>query len=483
MAADESVNREASGPGGIVTNRHESHPTEYPASNFEMGAVVTVGAAFVTGVILEQSPLNNSFLWTDWEWPWRNLGILHTSTLLLAPFSCIAYALWKIERRSDSHPSVYLWMLAASNFLLQIMGMVADPRGIGLVRQIVLSPGATSYFTDGAGIQNLAAWLRDFDHATLGFHSSTHPPGPILFYHAFFRLFGSSAGALVGGCVVGCLGSLGVLVMYGFAGLWTNNPRARMTASAFYALLPAVTVFFPEMDQAYPVLSMLLILFWCRSLESGRRTPREAVWLGVILSVTIFFAYNLLTIGAFLAYFSLYWVWRQGWTVRSLTTLLSTSAIVVGVCAGIYAALWLATGYDPIASFLHAVSMQTVNQMLLHRSYLPFALFDPYDFFLGAGMLALPLILFQLIRVLRAVDLMRREIALTLIGLATILTIDLTGVLRGETARVWLFLQPLVVVPVALELSRFTWRRRFVIFAMQWLIVVCLKAKMAFINP
>ena len=80
-------------------------------------------------------------------------------------------------------------------------------------------------------------------------------------------------------------------------------------------------------------------------------------------------------------------------------------------------------------------------------------------------------------------DLAREEVALSLIGLATILTIDLTGVLRGEAARVWLFLQPLMIVPAALELSRFRGRWRMALFSMQWLILAGLKAKMLFIRP
>jgi hypothetical protein len=47
-----------------------------------------------------------------------------------------------------------------------------------------------------------------------------------------------------------------------------------------------------------------------------------------------------------------------------------------------------------------------------------------------------------------------------------------------------MFLQPLLVVPVAIELSRFSWRRwRLSIFAQQWWILTCLKAKMSFVNP
>ena len=73
--------------------------------------------------------------------------------------------------------------------------------------------------------------------------------------------------------------------------------------------------------------------------------------------------------------------------------------------------------------------------------------------------------------------------ALTIIGLATVLTVDVSGLLRGETARVWLFLQPLLVAPVAVELARARWPWRVSILTMQWWILVLLKAKMSFIEP
>jgi len=97
--------------------------------------------------------------------------------------------------------------------------------------------------------------------------------------------------------------------------------------------------------------------------------------------------------------------------------------------------------------------------------------------------MALPLLAFCLYRAIRNWGGGKEEVALSLIGLATILTVDLTGVLRGETARVWLFLQPLLIVPAALELARFRGRWRTALFSMQWLILACLKAKMMFIRP
>jgi len=57
------------------------------------------------------------------------------------------------------------------------------------------------------------------------------------------------------------------------------------------------------------------------------------------------------------------------------------------------------------------------------------------------------------------------------------------SLLRGETARGWLFLQPLVAIPAALALSTIPWPWRFSIIAVQWWILVCMKTKMYFVSP
>jgi hypothetical protein len=199
--------------------------------------------------------------------------------------------------------------------------------------------------------------------------------------------------------------------------------------------------------------------------------------------VATFFAYNLLLVGAFLAYYGFYWLWRQKCTWPAGALLLRTSGIVLGVYAGLNTVLWLASGYNPIASFRHAMSNQAAFAADIKRPYALFSMLDPFDFFLGAGIIALPVLLFHLQALLQRFDAKRTDMMLPLIGLGTILTVDLSGLLRGEAMRVWLFLQPLLVVPVAGELSRLSWPWKLSLFALQWWIVVCLKAKLSFVNP
>jgi len=443
----------------------------------EYWAVLGLGIAFCLAVAVQLGGTTpeGSLQLTHWT-PWRDLGIFRTSAILFAPFPLIAWVLWRAEKDSPPRPSLSLALLALSSVGLQALGMMADPRALELLPRIVVSPAATSYYIDAVRIGRLTEWLRHYHEIGLEYHSLTHPPGPILFYYLVAKLFGPVRGAAAGGWAVGVLASCGVIVMYWFAGLWTADRRTRLTASAWYTLIPALTLFFPEFDQVYPILTMLLAICWVKALEGPG--AKAALGAGAVLFLATFFAYNLLVLGVFLAYYGLYWVWRT----RDPRTLLRISGIVLGTFASLYGALWLATGFHPVEALRRALAVQAVFGAELHRRYWPFIALDLYDFFLGAGMLAFALLLIQLRRQFRHWDARRKDQALTLISLATILTVDLSGLLRGETARVWLFLQPLLAAPVALGLAKAPWRWKLAIFALQWWILACLKAKMTFLD-
>lgn len=442
----------------------------------EARVALAVGLAFGLGVLYEIEPLNGIRGLTRWEWPWQDLGAFEMGFALLLPFLLIGAVLWRAEKREpSSRPWLMLGLLALSSFLLQLFSVLGDPRGLPRIQQLVASPDVTSYFTAALDIRNLAEWLRHFHETALTGHASTHPAGPVLFYYVFLKLFGPSTGALLGGCAVGLAASTGVLAMYAFAGLWTAERRARLLASAFYALLPGLTVFFPEFDQLYPVFSMLMILCWVRALAPPEHWWKPALLLGAILFASTFFAYNLLVTGAFLAYYALH---RRAWVVS-----LRAGGVALGVCATLYLALWAAVGYNAPAAFLRALESQAAHARVLNRPYAAFVLMDLYDFALSAGVIAIPILVCHLRGMRERLRSNDAGTALTLIGLGTILTVDLSGLLRGEAARVWLFLQPLLMAPAGVELARFRWPWRVAILAVQWWILVCVKAKMAFLEP
>jgi hypothetical protein len=450
----------------------------------QLGVILAIGVVFGLGVIYELGPLNGFASITKWGWPWQDLGTIQMGLALLAPFLLIVLVLWNSDRVMPRVP-IWFWLaaVALAQFCLQLFSVLADPRGAERILQIVSSADATSYFTDALNIHNLRDWMSKFQQASLTGHSTSHPAGPILFYWVFATLFGKDAGAFLGGIAVGLIASFGVVVMYHFAGLWTTDRRVRLLASGFYALLPGLTVFFPELDQVYPIFSMLAILAFVKALNTSSAWYGYAPALGAVLFAASFFAYNLLTIGAFLLYYSLWWWWREGRTGTAAFTAIRAAAVSLIAAASLYLVLWAATGYNLPAALRHALALQDATARWLNRPYIVFILPDLYDFALAAGIIAIPILWIHLSKLREEFKKNPNRMALTLIGLATIVTVDVSGLLRGETARVWLFLQPLLVVPVALELARLRWTWRLPILTLQWWLLVLIKAKMSFIEP
>lgn len=457
-------------PGGLTTR--------------QVVVILALGFVYGVGVIYEWGPLNGMPGITKWGWPWQDLGTLPMGLALLPPFLLIAGVLWIADRgKPRIATGMLLGALVIAHFCLQLFSVLADPRGLERISQIVSSPDATAYFTDAVRIQHLREWLSHFDHASLTGHAKFHPAGPVLYYYAFAKILGPDVGGFLGGCTVGLLASFGAAVMYAFAGLWTIDRRVRLTASAFYALLPGLAVFFPEFDQIYPIFTMLIVFAFVRALDSPRMWYVYASAMGAAVFVATFSAYNLLTIGAFPVYYGIYCWWRQGRSGRAAFTVLRTAGIAIAVTASLYLLLRATTGYNAPAALGHSLQAMHGGNESLGRYYRISVFADLYDFLLGTGIIAAPILWFHLRKARQEFHGDPNGIALTLIALATVLTVDLSGLLRGETARVWLFLQPLVAVPVALEIARTRWSWRLALFAMQWWLLVVIKAKMSFIEP
>jgi len=472
MNATSGTTGENAAPGRFASKGDAGH-------SIALAFVLIVGALFAVGLLAHIDAL-----YGPWYWKWleRDLGLARTLTFLAPPFAIFVLAWWLAEQsrfaqRSAALPIV---LLMAANFGLQFMALLCIPQGFDRLAAIVVSPGATSYFTDAQQISDLVPWLRNFHEAKLGLHSATHPPGPILYYYFWLKLLGPSTGAVVGGLGVGVIATLGIPTMYAFAGLWTAERRTRLLACAMYALLPALMVFFPEFDQIYPIFAMLIVLAWVKALQGS--TAYSLLLVAALFAAT-FFAYNLLVVGTFLALYAAYFLWEQHWAPAIWKQVLRVAAIALGVVVAIYILLWLATGYDPIRSLAHAVREQNDLQARLMRPWSSGLVFAPYDFFLGSGMIAAPLIVLFLRRAFAEFDWKRSDLVLSLIALATILVVDVSGVLRAETARIWLFLQPFALVPASSEMLRFGVRGRIAIFAMQWFVAATLLCKISFLDP
>ena len=331
-----------------------------------------------------------------------------------------------------------------------------------------------------------ADWLGQYDEVLRGapLHARTKPPAPIAFYVATIRIAGPERAPLLAAALVSLLSAAAVVAM-GAAVRVIANEDAALQAATLLALAPSMTLFFPALDPTYPLFSCAMLATWFLALTLGR--TGAAVAFGLLLFAASLTSYALLVLGAPLVVMTLVVPYRgQDASARpdrisSVLRRLRLTAIAVGSCAIAYGVLWLATRFDPISAFRTASSLQTALLHELHRPYPRTILFDLLDFALGSGWVPVVLAAFWVFTRARNEPAATRATALA--SLATPLLVALTGLLQAETARVWIFLLPLLLLPASLELSRWPARWRLAAHLTLVLVTIVLYANMRFIDP
>ena len=313
---------------------------------------------------------------------------------------------------------------------------------------------------------------------TLGLHLREKPPGPVLYWYVFLSLFDrEETSAMVGGIVLGVLATHSIPATYGLTRAILNQSGAAFCAASYVSLIPSIVLLFPTFDQVYPVFACGMIGFWLLALS--RRHLGWAVACGVALAMAVFLSYALLVLGAFMALSGLLSGWRggrEGWR-----RLFAVSAVVLVTVASAYAALWAISGFDPLATFQSAWRNQ---QHWLATFAIPPRTRRRFPATCGT---------FSWARAGSACC-SSRSGSLTpgdttapetrwvvYLCLAQPLITAATGLIQAETARVWAFMQPLMAVPVGMELSRWSFGSRFYVYAALWLITAALAQNMIFL--
>jgi len=414
-------------------------------------------------------------------WRWQRIEWWRVYPLMLAAAAPWAAALVQFHRRRLGVPGAVALMMI-STFLLQltVVGVQEDPFDLGRIARVVEQPLATSYFTDA---QILAAqppgalreWLDRYPELMSSFwlHGRQKPPGPKLFCWIWIQLIRDAcAAAMATGVSLASISTLSVAATCILARQITRQRDSAMLAAAWMAVSPAMIVFMPTFDITYPILSCAMIGTWVLSVDRGGW--RWPVAFGVALSVSLFFSFSLLVVGAVVVGASIF---------RPHKRTLAAASIALAVVVVIYGLLWLGTGYDPIATFRSALTNQRALEasFRIPRPYPQTIPSDIQDFMLGSGWISLAVVIMWGLSERRSNEgsMGRRDI---LVGLAAIGIVAATGLLACETSRVWLFLQPLVMIPLGQELARWSVRLRAVALACLLVLTCVIAANMQFLT-
>lgn len=304
-------------------------------------------------------------------------------------------------------------------------------------------------------------------------HFTTSPPGQPLFHHALGELFNqpalagltqplsmtlrayqctdvavmeASAGEILSagvGLLFPLFAALAAIPLYFIARDLTGDKTSAAGLSLWVGLLPALSMFAPTWNTLYPVLC--LWAFWM--LLRGLLT-RGWGWFfgaGVVMSITTFLNFSVLPMLLLMGLFTLsYTLWVVDTPARQTGLYALRWPIMVGMIFGaglvsVWVIFALITGVSVIDILRETF---TAHGDLVVREYAPWLVLHVWDIMLFTG---LPVALLAIVGAARAGG--RHPLtAFSLSMAATVLLVNLAGIVQGENARILIFYMPFLLV-------------------------------------
>lgn len=421
-----------------------------------------------------------------WKWDYFDLGFTRMAPPLLAGLipALLGHHLFSRGRMGVA-PALFFTCLSMLLIEFARFGIMSNWAIRPGIVELVSDPIITSYFGDAAKHAHNKGLLVHYHKllSQMQLHTQTKPPGPLLFYILFINIFSNGtidasaleAAAFYGGLTIMLIAPLGALGCYWLARKSGCSPEGALSVATLYAISTGPLSFAPAFDQVYTAISTAMAALWLVALK--KRSCRLAIATGLIVSLAAFFSYTLLVIGffMFMAVLLEYYEHPVRATLNDLALICCIAAVVIAAVFGI---LWIVTGYDPFRSFHQSLELQKILLAQYPRPYPDTILFDHTDFFMGMNWVALPLFFFAIYRCARLwSDATSRH---ALLGAAQVVVVGFTGLIAGETARVWIFLMPFMLISVATELEKWPYWTRIWIFSISALVLVATVSNMAF---
>jgi hypothetical protein len=369
-------------------------------------------------------------------------------------------------------------MIAGAAFQVALLHFEWDGAAAALTQR-TLSDDFTSYFAVAANsrvsvAQFLATYATEMPRRDR--HATSHPPGPILYYWAILaalrqpegaaarvlvalervgvkrvRLYEDTpppdlwlAAAFLGGAGIALCTALTVWPVARIAEATGADPITAAQVGALWPFCPSPALFSPQFDQVVTLLIASTCALGCMAANHRTRSGLvgAALGSGALAGLALFCSFGALPMlgAAGVVAMALTAPAHRSW--RRLVGIASLAALGFAVIS----AVPILAGYDLLTTAREALSISRYSYMV-RRGYwlwLPFNLLD-FSIFLG-----LPLVVWGLTclvgrpRRSPAEGLQRPDLIWTVAAL--VLALDLSGVTRGEIARLWMPLMPMAFV-------------------------------------
>jgi hypothetical protein len=461
-------------------------------------------AALAAWLLVVQRPVG----WPS-EWsipvlgPIYPLNFLLPAVLTLLGFGGLLAHLWRAMRREKiaSHRRALAWTialgLAIGAWSLQVALWSVAPDSVARMAAVQLSDVSTGYLGEAFTIRDLGDYLRGYadELPNKPEHVATHPPGAVLFFYAV-RELGSTFPALRRSALIASSTAVGVSIeelgaevvahpttrWLGSEGLataiiasWLLGAAGALMPPIVFAALrrvagteralaaAAVLALTPSMLFYFPTLVMLMALASTLMMAALAATCRHAAWAvvaGLIAAAALFVSLGALALVALGGIFLLLRACRQAGQSGDTSWSDTRSAAVpvltfgAGLLAGL--GLWYAAGVDAAAVFSEGLGAHSsITGLASYRSYGVWVWMNLVEF---AVFMGLPLTVLAAASVPRLIRTLRETSSRALVAyfgaaaLLTLLMLDLSGVVKGETGRLWLFFVPWLAAAAAPDL-------------------------------
>jgi len=446
-----------------------------------------------------------------WRWPWRlSFGLTPYFVLLVMALPAFLTTVKPLP------PVIAIGLMMTTTLGIELANRAMDlqPYELTRVATIIEEPGTTGYFTHAeefiARGKSVRQYLGDYVNLmpSLSLHARNKPPGSILFYVPFLRLTDSeNNAALAAGLFIALLATLSVPATYWLVMELVQVRAAAQAAAMCMCLTPGLVLFLPEFDQVYPAISCGLLAFWSCGLRTGKM--RYAVAFGLLFALICFVTFNFLVLGVFVAGLAILHLlsplpvlWERARVRVSsfdqnlvtqeegphpnllpeyrerencLRNVAKQAGIILLAFLGFYLLLWLWSGYNPLHTLTTAIANHQQDMPATHRTLPRTIPYDLLDFALGLGWIG------ALLAIYAAFNRRLEHRGLIWLALLQPVAVAISGLLQGETARVWLFMAPIALLPAGMELSLWGKRSRLAAYFCLWLLMAILSQNMVFV--
>jgi methylthioxylose transferase len=425
------------------------------------------------------------------EWVWEAIRVpvnLLPGVCAIVLFLVVAWWLARLNWRELPRGRRTLWLLVLVLAIFVLQAALINGVGVPWVSpgSIIVSPNATTYFSTALGVQDVRKWVANYPSLmpSLPYHARTHPPGMVLFFHAIrramagvvpddspqlaeiaeaYRIFGigptaaDAAAAIFSAFLIALIGALSVIPVYLLSKELMQDEQA-LRVAVLAGTLPALLILSVSPDLL--LLTLVATTLWLSYLAWKYARPLPALLAGVVIAFSSFLSLGVMAVAGWLLLLALVGTLRRPDRPATVRLFLKVGAAGVLGFVLVYGVLVLALDYHPLAVARQALGAHRgVTTVEAARTYWKWVLLNPVEFALFAG---LPLT----IAACWAIPLLRRDPetrclqTFLLASLLALAFLDVSGTVRGEVGRIWLFL----MWPLAMAAGPVLGRERNVAF-------------------